>query len=71
MPKNWKMTIHWVEHALTLAHRMAEARSDLDRHPCAARANEWAHRVKELRAHLKTEKHDLPPQQCQEHSSLV
>lgn len=51
--------IHWVEHAMALAYRMTETRLELERRHCAARANEWAHRVKELREHLKTDKFDL------------
>lgn len=63
-------TIHWVEHAMALAYRMAEARLELEQQHCAVRANEWAHRVKELREHLKTEKHELHHQQCEDGSGF-
>lgn len=38
---------HWIEHAMALAYRMAEARLELGRSHCADRANEWAYRVRE------------------------
>lgn len=47
---------HWIEHAMALAYRMAEARLELGHSHCADRASEWAYRVRELREHLKTPK---------------
>jgi len=55
---------------MALAYRMAEARLELERHHGAARANEWAYRVKELREHLKTQKHEFPAQHGEEHSRI-
>lgn len=63
-------TTHWVEHAMALAYHMAEARLELERQHCAARAAEWAHRTKALREHLKTPNHELPHQHGENSSSF-